>query len=101
MSADIDVHRAAGAYALDALPADERAAFEAHLDRCADCRAEVRELQATAARLGSTQAVAPPPQLRERVLAEVARTRQDAPVVDLATRRRTRRRACRSPWRRS
>jgi anti-sigma factor RsiW len=33
-----------GAYALGHLDADERAALEAHLDGCADCRAEVDSL---------------------------------------------------------
>lgn len=37
-----------GAYVLDALPPDERAAFEAHLATCADCRARVAEARAGA-----------------------------------------------------
>jgi anti-sigma factor RsiW len=35
---------ASGAYVLGALPADEAAAFEAHLAECRVCRREVEEL---------------------------------------------------------
>ncbi|HET8523601.1 MAG TPA: anti-sigma factor [Thermomicrobiales bacterium] len=37
-------HDAVGAYLLDALPDDERIAFEAHLAECPACQDEVREL---------------------------------------------------------
>jgi hypothetical protein len=37
-----------GAYALGDLPADERAGIEAHLEGCAECRAEAESLQAVA-----------------------------------------------------
>lgn len=40
-----------GAYALGQLPAAERAALEAHLDGCAECRAEADSLLAVAALL--------------------------------------------------
>jgi anti-sigma-K factor RskA len=72
-----DVHQLAAAYALDALDDDERSAFEAHLPGCADCTAEVEGFIATAALLGSAAAQTPPPSLRDRILAEVATTRQD------------------------
>jgi anti-sigma-K factor RskA len=72
-----DVHQLAGAYALDALDDDERSAFEAHLSGCADCTAEVEGFIATAALLGSASAQTPPPSLRDRIMAEVATTRQD------------------------
>jgi hypothetical protein len=46
-----------GAYVLDALPPDERAAFEAHLATCADCQARVVEARAAAGLLvGLTEA---------------------------------------------
>lgn len=46
-----------GAYVLDALPPDERAAFEAHLSTCADCQARVVEARAAAGLLvGLTEA---------------------------------------------
>jgi anti-sigma factor RsiW len=87
---DHEMHLLTGAYAADALDADERDAFEVHLGTCDACRQEVAELAATTARLGSAEAVPPPPGLRARVLDEIARTRQLPPrgeVVDLATRR--------------
>jgi anti-sigma-K factor RskA len=74
-----DVHALAGAYALDALPSDERAFFERHLAACDACRAEVAELTETAARLGSAAAAPPPPALRDRILAQVDVTRQLPP----------------------
>lgn len=86
-----DLHTLTGAYAMDALDAEERDAFEAHLRECAACREEVAELAATATRLAHAAATTPPAGLRERVLAEVATTRQVPPVAgvtDLSTRRR-------------
>ncbi|MGH8838370.1 MAG: anti-sigma factor [Jiangellaceae bacterium] len=74
-----DRHTLAGAYALDALDEGERRLFEAHLETCDECRAEVAELTATAAYLGVASAVPPPPALRDQVLAEIARTRQLPP----------------------
>jgi anti-sigma-K factor RskA len=74
-----DRHTLAGAYALDALDEGERRLFEAHLETCDECRAEVAELTATAAYLGVASAVPPPPALRDLVLAEIARTRQLPP----------------------
>lgn len=77
-------HTLVGPYVLDALPTGEREEFEAHLEQCPECQAEAAELRATAARLGRATAIAPPPDLRERVLAEAARTRQVAPRGPLA-----------------
>lgn len=74
-----DVHALAGAYAVDALPDDERAFFERHLARCEACQREVSELRATAAILGSAAAEAPPPTMRDRVLAQIETTRQERP----------------------
>jgi len=72
-----NLHLLTGPYVLHALDPEERAAFEAHLVDCADCRGEVRELAATVARMGAAEAVVPPPSLRASVLAEVARTPQE------------------------
>lgn len=69
------------AYVLDALPADERATFEAYLDGSPEAARQVDQLYATAALLGSVDAAPPPAQLRERVLAAAARTRQLAPIA--------------------
>ncbi|MFD2081721.1 Anti-sigma-K factor RskA [Actinopolymorpha cephalotaxi] len=76
-----DVHTLAGAYALDAVPADECEAFETHLRKCRACRAELDEFGETAVRLAHAVAVPPPARLRERVLEQVGWTRQLAPVV--------------------
>lgn len=86
-----DLHVLTGAYASGALLAEERVAFEEHLESCAQCAQEVRELVETAALLGVAAAEPPPPGLRQRVFAEVARTRQLPPLVtpadELADRR--------------
>lgn len=74
-----NMHALTGAYALDALAPAEAAAFERHLAGCEDCRSEVDTLRAAAARLGGAHAASPPPELRARVLEEVARTRQAHP----------------------
>ena len=92
-----DFHHLAGAYALDALDADERAAFEAHYPMCDICRADVVDHRETAALLAAAAAVAPPAGLKGRVMAEVSSTRQIPPrvsdrLVDLADRRRARNR---------
>lgn len=73
-----NVHALTGAYALDALDALERAAFEAHLPTCADCRTEVASLLEAAARLGAASAITPPAALLDAVRAEVERTAQVA-----------------------
>ena len=60
----------AAPYALGALDENERASFEAHLTTCDVCTAEVRELRNVAGLLATAAPdVAPPPRLRERILA--------------------------------
>ncbi|WP_432571602.1 anti-sigma factor [Kineococcus sp. SYSU DK005] len=86
----------AGAWALDALDDDERAAYEERLRRDPAERLEADALRETASRLGAASAVPPPERLRASVLAAVAATAQEppagaAPVADLAVRRRRRR----------
>jgi len=75
-----DVHTLSGAYALDALPADERAFFKRHLEVCTACRGEVDELVATAAVLAAITAEHPPAPLRNRVIDLVDVTRQLPPA---------------------
>lgn len=77
---DHELHLLTGAYAADALDADERALVEAHLAACPVCRQEVAELTATTARLGAEAAVPTPAALRDRVLAEADRTHQLPPL---------------------
>src|SRR6185437_7147887 len=74
-----EVHLLTGGYALDALTDDERADFERHLARCPSCAEEARGLGETAARLALATAVAPPPELRARVLTAALQTRQLPP----------------------
>ncbi|MEU7283273.1 anti-sigma factor [Streptomyces sp. NPDC045431] len=73
------LHAPTGAYALDALPDDEREAFERHLRDCPACAQEVRELTATAARLGSAVAAPPPDGMKSRVMERIRGVRQLPP----------------------
>lgn len=87
-----DVHLLVAPYALDALDAHERNRFEDHLEHCETCRIELDEFTSTALRLGEAESAAPPAELRERILAAVATTTQDRPVVtSLVERSRLRR----------
>lgn len=83
-----DLHALSGAYVMDALEPDERARFEAYMATSPSTAAEVSSLQETVALLGSDAAETPPPGLRSAVLAEVDRTRQERPVIDLRERER-------------
>ena len=85
-----DLHTLSGAYAIDALSAEEAAQFEQHLEQCQACRDEVRELQAAAATMGASEAVAPPSALRARVLAAADRQPQLPPQVTPIERVRSR-----------
>lgn len=75
-----DTHALAGAYAVDAVTDEERRSFELHLEQCADCRAEVAELRATAAALAADTELAPSPALRDSVLSAISQTRQVSPL---------------------
>ena len=79
-----DAHTLAGPYAMDAIPAADRARFERHLARCEECAREIASLREATARLATAAAVPPPPGLKERVLAAAAQTRQHAPETDAA-----------------
>lgn len=86
----IDLHHLLAPYALDALEADDRSRFEAHLALCEQCRVELVGFLSTAARLGEAEAVSPPPELRERLLTMAASTPQERPVTALTQRSRVR-----------
>jgi uncharacterized protein (TIGR03083 family) len=58
-----------GAWALDACSEEETATVEDHLAGCAACAAEADRLGQVTAGLATTVAVAPPPRLRDAVLA--------------------------------
>jgi anti-sigma-K factor RskA len=65
---------AAGAYVLGALPPEEAELYVAHLQACAACREEVDELTPAADALPvSVMQMAPPPELKSRIMAEVER----------------------------
>lgn len=74
------LHTLIGAHAANAVTTRERESFEKHLPDCAHCAQETRELQETVALLGAAAAAPVPPQLRPRLMATVARTRQDPPL---------------------
>lgn len=76
-----DLHSLLAPYVLDALDPDERSRFEAHLDQCPECRAELAGLQATATRLAEAQSQTPPAALRQRLLSTIATVPQERPVV--------------------
>lgn len=88
-----DIHSLIAPYALDALDADERARFEAHLEQCDECRAELAGFLATAARLGDVPSQAPPAEFRRDLMAAVARIPQERPVVTVLAGRTKLRRA--------
>ena len=67
---------AAAPYALGALSAEERAAFEAHLADCAICRAEVQAFREVSGLLAhAAPAATPAPALRDRILREARQVR--------------------------
>lgn len=69
-------HLAAGA-ALYALEPEEDAEFSAHVPNCARCQEVLRSSREAASSLGTgVPQEEPPPELRERILAEAARTPQ-------------------------
>jgi len=88
----IDLHTLSGAYALDALSAEEAAEFEKHLQDCSACRDEVRELQDAASLMGASQATSPSAALRARVLTAADHQPQLRPRVTALASARTRRR---------
>jgi Anti-sigma-K factor rskA len=92
-----DLHSLSGAYALDALEGGvEHDRFTRHVSRCQSCASEVRGFREVATALAFAAATEPPPELRDRVLAAAARTRQLPPEVK--THARPRRTRAWVPW---
>ena len=84
MEADT-LHDLTAAYALDALDPEDAREYEVHLARCERCREDLAELsQAATALAYASEAPAPPPELRARILQEASRER--ANVVPLRPR---------------
>jgi uncharacterized protein (TIGR03083 family) len=69
-----------GAYALDAVDADEAVAVEAYLERVPDAAHEVARLRNAAAWIGATEALTPPPELHDTVLDAARSRRATSPV---------------------
>ncbi|MFJ9407929.1 anti-sigma factor domain-containing protein [Streptomyces sp. NPDC101393] len=82
-----ELHTLTGAYAVNALHGEEAREFERHLLACTACTQEVRELAATAERLGLATALVPPPEMRQQVLRRIATVRQEPPKVTRGDRR--------------
>lgn len=74
-----DPHTLTGAYVLDALDADERAAVVRHLSECPSCAQEVAEFAETVTRLALAVSVPPTATLREGVMRRIPAVRQEAP----------------------
>ncbi|CAN5179015.1 hypothetical protein BH18ACT12_BH18ACT12_05660 [soil metagenome] len=84
MEADT-LHDLTAAYALDALDPEDAREYEVHLAHCATCREDLAELSAAATALAyASEAPAPPPELRARILQEASRER--ANVIPLRPR---------------
>ena len=82
------IHELTAGYALDALDADERAAYEAHLPGCETCQQELASFWETTEALAVAASGPPPsPALRERILAD-ARAEAPQNVVPFEPRRR-------------
>jgi hypothetical protein len=80
-SDDFEPHTLAGPFAMDAITADERASFIAHLHDCAQCSDDVQEMREATARLGIAAAVRPRPELREQTIRAALQTSQLAPEI--------------------
>jgi len=88
---------ALGAYVLGQLPEGERAALEAHLEGCPECRAEAESLRGIAELLPladperiAAPAPRPPAQLRERIEAVIGEEGAERAAAERQRRRRRR-----------
>jgi anti-sigma-K factor RskA len=81
-----DPHSLVAGYALDALEQDEERAFEEHLALCERCRGDLAGLREAAAALAySSVGPTPPPELKDRILAQARAERPN--VVPIRPRR--------------
>jgi anti-sigma factor RsiW len=81
-----DPHADVALYAMDALDVEEERAFEEHLASCEACREELAKLrEATAALAYGAVGPAPPPELKQRILADAKAERRN--VASLPRRR--------------
>lgn len=77
---DEELDELTGAWALDAVDDEERAAIESRLGGDPDLRAEADELREIAGLLGEAASERPPPDLRAAILAEIDQTPQEPPL---------------------
>ena len=92
-----DLHTLTGAYVLDALDSGaERERFDRHLSRCPSCESEVRGFREVATAMAFAATTEAPAEMRDRVMAAVARTRQLPPEV--RTHARPKRARGTAPW---
>ena len=83
-----DPHSLVAPYALHALDDEEAHAFEEHLAACERCREELAGLREAAAGMAyGAEGPAPPPELKERILAQARSERPN--VASLPARRRS------------
>lgn len=83
MSIDAHVYELLPAFAVGALDSEDLARIEEHLAGCLICRDELRVLEETAAQLSlAAPSAAPSPELKERLMVRVQRTR---PAVSTPT----------------
>ncbi|MFE9928458.1 anti-sigma factor domain-containing protein [Streptomyces sp. NPDC005533] len=80
-----DVHDLAAAYALNALDADEREEFAAHLPGCETCRQDAADFEATAAGLAAAAAHIPPTAMKQRTMQAVDGVRRLPPRASTAS----------------
>ncbi len=74
----------AAEYAVGALDEDARKRFEAHIEGCAACRAEVAAFTETTLHLADAVATEPPAGLRASILNQITETPQDVPGLPAA-----------------
>ncbi len=67
-------------YLLGELSASDAAEYELHLQSCDNCQSEMRDLAPLLEAIAQDVAVAPSPELRDRVLADIATTPQLIPM---------------------
>ena len=70
-----EIHGAVGAYVMNALDGHELDEFEIHLADCATCQREVVEFRETATAMSLLSRTAPPPALKDSVMAAIAGVR--------------------------
>jgi anti-sigma-K factor RskA len=81
-----EIHSLVAPYALDALDVTEERSFEEHLAHCEHCRAELAGLREAASALAyGAPAAHPPPELKERILAQARAERPN--IVPIQRRR--------------